>query len=62
MNKSTHCYDMIIIGAGPSGFTAAFIRMNFFQRRLRKGLQFKITVGIAANQVCINSGFFVLTA
>ncbi|MCJ7617385.1 MAG: geranylgeranyl reductase family protein [Desulfobacterales bacterium] len=28
MNKSTHCYDVIIIGAGPSGSTAAFILAN----------------------------------
>jgi flavin-dependent dehydrogenase len=25
MNKSIHCYDVLIIGAGPSGSTAAFI-------------------------------------
>lgn len=25
MNKSTHCYDVLIIGAGPAGSTAAFI-------------------------------------
>jgi len=25
MNKSTHCYDVIIIGAWPSESTAAFI-------------------------------------
>ncbi|MCJ7616605.1 MAG: FAD-dependent oxidoreductase, partial [Desulfobacterales bacterium] len=28
MNKSTHCYDVIIIGAGPSGSTAAFVLAN----------------------------------
>ncbi len=28
MNKSTHCYDVLIIGAGPAGSTAAFILAN----------------------------------